>query len=61
MQTNINVQLLTAAAALTNKKELIYQAALLDPHTAAVLSIDEIYSLVDELLEAHRDFLPKYK
>ena len=60
MQTNINVQLLTAEAALTNSKDLIYQAAMLDPHTAAELSIKEIYDMVDELLEAHKDYLPTY-
>ena len=60
MQTNINVQLLTAEAALTQKKDLIYQAAMLDPHTGSELSIKEIYSLVDELLFAHKDFLPEY-
>ena len=60
MRTNINVQILTAEAALTKKKEHIYHAALLDPLTASNLSIDEIYSMVDELIEAHGNYLPKY-
>ncbi|ACL71075.1 alpha-glucosidase/alpha-galactosidase [Halothermothrix orenii] len=60
-RTNINVQLLTIEAALTRKKEYIYQAAMLDPHTAAELSIDEIYALVDDMIEAHGDWLPEYK
>ena len=60
MQTNINVQLLTVEAALTKNKEYIYQAALLDPHTASELSIKDICNLVDELLVAHSDYLPKY-
>ena len=60
MRTNINVQLLTAEAAITKKKEHIYHAAMLDPHTAAELSINEIYDMVDELLEAHNEFLPSY-
>jgi len=60
MRTNINVQILTAEAALTNKKESIYHAAMLDPLTGANLSIDEIYSLVDRLIEAHNNYLPKY-
>ncbi len=59
-RTNINVQELTIEAALTGKKEHIYQAALLDPHTSAELTIDETVSLCDELLEAHRDWLPEY-
>ena len=60
MRTNINVQLLTAEAAITKKKEHIYHAAMLDPHTAAELSINEIYDMVDELLEAHSEYLPSY-
>lgn len=59
-RTNINTQLLTIEAAITRKKEYIYQAALLDPHTAAELSIDDIVALCDDLIEAHGDWLPKY-
>ena len=51
--TNINPQLLTIEAALTGKREHLYQAAMLDPHTAAELSIDDIISMCDELIEAH--------
>ena len=60
MITNINVQILTAEAALTNKKEQVYHAAMLDPLTGANLSIDEIYSMVDKLIDAHGSYLPKY-
>lgn len=60
MQTNINVQSLTVEAALTRKREHIYHAAMLDPHTAAELSLDQIWSLVDDLIEAHGDWLPEY-
>ena len=60
-QTSINVQLLTIEAALTGKKDCIYQAAMLDPHTAAELTIDEIRALCDELIDAHGDLLPKFK
>ena len=60
MRTNVNVQILTAEAALTKKREHIYHAALLDPLTSSNLSIDEIYSMVDELIEAHGNYLPKY-
>ena len=59
--TNINVQLLTIEAALTLNRERIYQAAMLDPHTAAELSIDDIVKMCDDLIEAHGDMLPKYK
>jgi alpha-galactosidase len=60
MQTNINVQSLTVEAALTGKREHIYHAAMLDPHTAAELSLDQIWSLVDDLIAAHGDWLPAY-
>ena len=58
--TNINVQLLTIEAAATRKKEHIYQAAMLDPHTASELDIDTIKKMVDDLIDAHGDYLPKY-
>lgn len=58
--TNINVQLLTIEAAATRRKEHIYQAAMLDPHTASELDIDTIKKMVDDLIEAHGDYLPKY-
>ena len=60
-RTNINTQLLTIEAAMTGKKEHIYHAALLDPHTSAELSIDDIVSLCDDLIEAHGDWLPKFQ
>ncbi len=60
MQTNINVQALTVEAALTGKREHIYHAAMLDPHTAAELDLDQIWSLVDDLIEAHGDWLPAF-
>ncbi len=60
-QTNINVQSLVVEAALTRKREHIYHAAMLDPHTAAELSLDQIWSLVDELIEAHGDMMPEYQ
>ena len=60
MQTNINVQNLTVEAALTGKRDHIYHAAMLDPHTAAELSLEQIWNLVDDLIEAHGDWLPEY-
>ena len=59
MQTNINVQSLTVEAALTGKREHVYHAAMFDPHTAAELDLDQIWSLVDELLDAHRGMIPE--
>lgn len=60
MQTNINVQSLTVEAALTGKREHIYHAAMLDPHTAAELNLNQICAMVDELIVAHEDWLPRY-
>ncbi|PIE33352.1 alpha-glucosidase/alpha-galactosidase [candidate division KSB3 bacterium] len=60
MQTNINVQALTVEAALTRNRQHIYHAAMLDPHTAAELDLDQIWNLVDDLIEAHGDWLPEY-
>ena len=58
--TNINVQLLTIEAAVTGKRDHIYQAAMLEPHTASELDIDTIKKMVDDLIEAHGDYLPKF-
>ena len=60
MRSNINVQELAVAAALTGKREHIYHAASLDPHTAAELSLGEIVTLVDALIKAHGNYLPAY-
>jgi alpha-galactosidase len=60
MRTNINVQELVVEAVLHNKREHIHHAALLDPHTAAVLDVEQIHDLVEELLVAHRDWLPAW-
>jgi alpha-galactosidase len=60
MRLSISVQELTVEAALTGKRDRIYQAALLDPHTSAELSPDEIWHMVDDLIEQHGDLLPKY-
>lgn len=61
MKLSVSVQELTVEAALTGKRDRIYQAALLDPHTSAELSPDQIWHLVDDLIEAHGDLLPKYQ
>lgn len=60
MRLSVNVQEMTVAAALTGKREHIYHAAMLDPHTAAELSMDEIKELVDALIDAHGNLLPRY-
>ncbi|MDO3431820.1 alpha-glucosidase/alpha-galactosidase [Rhizobium sp. CBN3] len=60
MRTNINVQELTVQALMTENREHIYHAAMMDPHTAAELDLDQIWSLVDDLLAAHGDWLPEW-
>ena len=51
--SNIYPQLLTIEGAVTGSRETLCHAALMDPHTGATLSTDEIVSLVNELLDAH--------
>ena len=58
IRTNVNVQELTVEAALTGRREHVYHAAMLDPHTAAELDLDQIHALVDALLAAHGDLVP---
>lgn len=60
-RTNINPQLLAIEAAASLKKDAVYQAAFLDPHTAAELSLDQIKKLCDEMIKAHGNMLPKFK
>ena len=60
IMTNVNVQQLTVEAALTGRRDHVYHAAMLDPHTAAELTPDEIVSLVDDLIEAHGSWLPQF-
>ncbi len=59
--TNINVQQLAVEGALSHKKDYIYHAVMMDPHTSSELSLDEIWGMVDELFEAHGNLLPKFK
>lgn len=58
MQTNINVQSLTVEAVLEGRRDHVLHAAMLDPHTGAELDLDQIESLVSELIEAHGDLIP---
>ena len=60
MQSNVNVQSLTVEALATGKREHIYHAAMMDPHTAAELSLDQIWALTDDLIEAHGEWLPAF-
>ena len=60
-RTNVNVQLLTIEAARTLRKDYIYQAAMMDPHTSSELSIDDIVAMCDDLIAAHEGWLPAYK
>ena len=59
MQTNINVQALTVEAILKGDRNLLHHAAMFDPHTAAELDLDQISSLVDDLLTAHGEWIPE--
>ena len=61
MQTNITVQQLTVEALTTGKKDPIYHAAMMDPHTGAELNLDQIWGMVDELLVAHQGWIPDFR
>ena len=60
IRTNINVQELTVRALVDEDREHIYHAAMMDPHTAAELDLDQIWNLVDDLLAAHGNMLPEW-
>ncbi|HTV69414.1 MAG TPA: alpha-glucosidase/alpha-galactosidase [Rhizobiaceae bacterium] len=60
IRTNVNVQELTVAALMTENREHLYHAAMMDPHTAAELDLDQIWSLVDDLLAAHGEWIPAW-
>jgi alpha-galactosidase len=60
MRTNVNVQELVVESLFAQRRDHVYHAAMLDPHTAAELDLDQIRAMVDELLIAHRAFLPEY-
>jgi len=60
-RTNINAQLMTIEAVMSRRKDAIYQAAMLDPHTASELSIDDIVKMCNAMIKAHGSYLPRYK
>ena len=60
-RTNINVQELTVHAALTAEREAVYQAIALDPLTGALLTLEQIHQMVDELLLTEAQWLPTWK
>ena len=60
IRTNINVQELTVRALVTENREHIYHAAMMDPHTAAELDLQQIWDLTDDLLAAHGTWLPEF-
>lgn len=60
MQSSITVQGLVVKALIDEKIEHIYHAAMMDPHTAAELDIDQIWSMTTELLQAHKDWVPDW-
>jgi alpha-galactosidase len=58
-RTFVNVVELTVRAAVEGSRDLVYQAALLDPNTAATLTVPQILDLVDDLIEAHGALIPE--
>ena len=60
MRSNINVQELTVKALVAQDRQYVYHAAMMDPHTGAELDLEQIWQMVDELLDAHGDWLPEF-
>ena len=60
MRSNINVQELTVKALIAQDRQYVYHAAMMDPHTGAELDLDQIWQMVDSLLEEHGDWLPEF-
>jgi alpha-galactosidase len=60
-RTNINVQELTVEAALSGDVEAVHYAVMLDPLTAAVCTLTQIRSIVDEMLGAQARWLPQFQ
>ena len=60
MRSNINVQELTVEALISQNRQYVYHAAMMDPHTGAELDLEKIWLMVDDLLEAHKDWLPEF-
>jgi alpha-galactosidase len=60
MRSNINVQELTVEALISQDRQYVYHAAMMDPHTGAELDLEQIWLMVDDLLEAHKDWVPEF-
>jgi alpha-galactosidase len=60
-RTNINVQMLAAEAALTGRKEYVYQSVMFDPLAASMLNLDQIWNMCDDLFDAHKPFIDYLK
>ncbi len=60
IQTNVNVQSMVVEAFDKQSRDHVYHAAMLDPHTGAELDLDQIWSLVDELIDAHGEYMPSF-
>ena len=60
MRTNINVQDLTVRAVMERRKDYLYHAAMLDPNTAATLTLPKIQALVDDMIAAHGEWIPRW-
>ena len=59
IRTNVNVQDLAVRGILAGNKDLIRQAVMMDPNTAATLSISKIWELCDAMFDAHAERLPR--
>jgi alpha-galactosidase len=58
-RTFLNVVELTVRAVIDGDRQQVYRAAMMDPNTAATLTLDRIHEMVDDLIEAHGDMVPE--
>jgi|GEM_PF-3535922 len=60
MQSSVSVQGLVVDALINENRDSIYHAAMMYPHTAAELDLNQIWQMVDQLIEAHNHWLPDW-
>jgi len=56
----INMQRLAVQAALSREAKYIHYASLVDPLATSILGMNEIRKLTEELMEAHRSYMPEF-
>ena len=61
VNTTARIENLVVEAAMKKSREMVYEAVYMDPLSSAVLSLDEIRNMCDEIFEKNVDYLGDYK